>query len=36
MRFNFKLAEDMGGITYLWYDDSNPEKGSKDFIQKMD
>ena len=32
MRYNFTLAEDYGGVCYLRFDDTNPEKEDKKFI----
>lgn len=35
IRFNFKLAKDLGGYTNLRYDDTNPEKETPEFIEKI-
>ncbi len=35
MRFNFKVAQDHGGYTNLRFDDTNPEKESLEFIDKI-
>jgi glutaminyl-tRNA synthetase len=32
IRFNFTLAGEYGGLTYLRYDDTNPEKETEEFI----
>ncbi len=32
IRFNFTVAADYGGKTYLRYDDTNPEAETKEFI----
>jgi glutaminyl-tRNA synthetase len=35
MRFNFKLAADYNGYTYLRYDDTNPEAESQEYIDQI-
>ena len=35
MRFNFTVAKENGGITYLRYDDTNPVKENKEFIDNI-
>lgn len=35
IRFNFKLANDLGGYTNLRYDDTNPDKETPEFIDKI-
>ena len=35
MRFNFKMAEESGGHTYLRFDDTNPDKESEEFIENI-
>lgn len=35
MRFNFTIAKENGGHTYLRYDDTNPVKESQEFIDKI-
>ncbi len=32
INFNFAYARDRGGITYLRYDDTNPEKEEEEFF----
>jgi glutaminyl-tRNA synthetase len=36
MRFSFTIAKEYGGYTYLRYDDTNPCKESKEFIEKIE
>ena len=33
IRFNFSIAEDHGGVTYLRFDDTNPEKEDIEYIE---
>jgi len=35
MRFNFKIAADYNGYTYLRYDDTNPEAESQEYIDQI-
>lgn len=35
MRFNFTVAKENGGHTYLRYDDTNPVKENQEFIDKI-
>ena len=35
IRFNFKIASDYGGYTYLRYDDTNPDKESHEYIDAI-
>ena len=36
MRYNFTLAEDYGGVCYLRYDDTNPEKENITFMKNIE
>ncbi len=35
MRFSFKTAQELGGKTYLRFDDTNPEKENQEFIDNI-
>lgn len=35
MRFNFTIAKENGGSTYLRYDDTNPVKENQEFIDNI-
>ena len=35
MRFNFTIAAEYGGFTYLRFDDTNPEKESQEYIDSI-
>lgn len=35
MRFNFTVASENGGLTYLRYDDTNPVKENQEFIDNI-
>lgn len=35
MRFNFTIAQEHGGETYLRYDDTNPDKENQEFIDSI-